>query len=248
MELAGRVALVTGAGSGLGRSIALAFAAAGAALAVVDVDEAAARRTLEMAGGRGDGVPADVAEPRAVEEAVAALNDRFGPADIAVNNAGIAPNRRTPLHETSVDDWQRVLAVNLTGAFLVCRAVLPAMVERGSGVIINVASAAGLVALPGRSGYAASKGGLIQLTRTLAAEYAEAGIRANALCPGYIETPFVREGFADPERAARLTAMIPMRRIAQPEEIADAALFLASDRSSYMTGQTLVVDGGWTAL
>lgn len=248
MELAGRVALVTGAGSGLGRSIALAFAAAGAALAVVDVDGPAARRTLEMAGGRGDGVPADVADPRAVEEAVAALSDRLGPADIAVNNAGIAPKRRTPLHEMSVDDWERVLAVNLTGAFLVCRAVLPAMVERGSGVIINVASAAGLVALPGRSGYAASKGGLIQLTRTLAAEYAEAGIRANALCPGYIDTPLVREGFADPERAARVTATIPMRRIARPEEIADAALFLASDRSSYMTGQTLVVDGGWTAL
>lgn len=248
MELAGRVALVTGAGSGLGRSIALAFAAAGAALALVDVDEAAARRTLEMAGGRGDGVRADVAEPRAVGEAIAALSDRLGPADIAVNNAGIAPKRRMPLHEMSVDDWERVLAVNLTGAFLVCRAVLPAMVERGFGVIINVASAAGLVALPGRSGYAASKGGLIQLTRTLAAEYADTGIRANALCPGYVDTPLLRQGLADPKRAARLTAMIPMRRIAHTKEIADAALFLASERSSYMTGQTLVVDGGWTAL
>jgi NAD(P)-dependent dehydrogenase (short-subunit alcohol dehydrogenase family) len=248
MELAGKVALVTGAGSGLGRSIALAFARAGASLALIDIDEGTAQVTLDASGADGAVAGADVAVTPAVGQAVADLADRVGAPDVVVNNAGIAGAGRRPLHETSIEDWERVLAVNLTGAFLVCRAALPLLLERGAGVIVNVASAAGLVALPGRSGYAASKAGLIHLTRTVAVEYADAGIRANALCPGYADTPLVAAGFADAERAARLLRMIPMRRVAQPDEIASAALFLASEASAYMTGQTLVVDGGWTAI
>jgi NAD(P)-dependent dehydrogenase (short-subunit alcohol dehydrogenase family) len=248
MELAGKVALVTGAGSGLGRSIALAFARAGASLALIDIDEGTAQVTLDASGADGAVAAADVALTPGVGQAVEGLADRVGAPDVVVNNAGIAGAGRRPLHETSIEDWERVLTVNLTGAFLVCRAALPLMLERGAGVIVNVASAAGLVALPGRSGYAASKAGLIHLTRTLAVEYAEAGIRANALCPGYADTPLVAAGLADAERAARLLRMIPMRRVAQPDEIASAALFLASEASAYMTGQTLVVDGGWTAI
>jgi NAD(P)-dependent dehydrogenase (short-subunit alcohol dehydrogenase family) len=167
---------------------------------------------------------------------------------VAVNNAGIAAGGRASLHETAPEDWERVLAVNLTGPFLVCRAVLPSMVRRRAGVVVNVASAAGIVALPGRCHYAASKAALIHLTRTLAVEYADAGIRANALCPGYIDTPLVRAGLGDPARAERLRRIIPMHRLADADEIAGAALFLASDASRYMTGQALVVDGGWTAV
>jgi NAD(P)-dependent dehydrogenase (short-subunit alcohol dehydrogenase family) len=168
-----------GAGSGLGRSIALAFARAGASLALIDINEATAQATLDATGADGAVAAADVAVTLAVGQAVDDLADRVGAPDVVVNTAGIAGAGRRPLHETSIEDWERVLAVNLTGAFLVCRAALPLMLERGAGVIVNVASAAGLVALPGRSGYAASKAGLIHLTRTLAVEYAEAGIRAN---------------------------------------------------------------------
>lgn len=248
MELTGKVALVTGAGSGLGRAIALTFAGAGARLMLVDVNAEAATETLEAAGGRGEVAAVDVADAAAVTAAVAAAEEHLGPIDVAVNNAGIASPQRTPLHETATEDWERVLAVNLTGPFFVARAVLPSMVRRRSGVIVNVASAAGIVALPGRCHYATSKAGLIHLTRTLAVEYAAAGIRANALCPGYIDTPLVRAGLADPERAERLRTMIPMHRLADAGEIAGAALFLASDASRYMTGQALVVDGGWTAV
>ena len=248
MELTGKVALVTGAGSGLGRAIALTFARAGATLTLLDIDAEAATATLEAAGGRGEIAAVDVADGALVTGAVAGAEDRLGPIDVVVNNAGIAGAGRTPLHETAMEDWERVLAVNLTGPFLVSRAVLPSMVRRGAGVIVNVASAAGIVALAGRCHYACSKAGLIHLTRTLAVEYAGAGIRANALCPGYIDTPLVRAGLADPERAERLRAMIPMHRLADAAEIAEAALFLASDASRYMTGQALVVDGGWTAV
>ncbi len=248
MDLTEKVALITGAGSGLGRAIAVTFARAGATLVLLDINGETAAETLESAGGRGESAAVDVADGAAVAGAVAGAQDRLGAVDVVVNNAGIASAARTALHETATEDWQRVLAVNLTGPFLVTRAVLPSMVRRGAGVIVNIASAAGIVALPGRCHYAASKAGLIHLTRTLAVEYAGRGIRANALCPGYIDTPLVRAGLADPERAQRLRTMIPMRRLADPDEIADAALFLASDASRYMTGQALVVDGGWTAL
>lgn len=252
MDLSGRVALVTGAGSGIGRAIALAYAAAGARLALIDVDPGTAEATLAAAAtpgaaGPGAAIGADVADAASVHDSIRSLVREVGPIDVVVNNAGIAGAGRALLHETAPEDWERVLAVNLTGPFLVCRAVLPSMLERRTGVFVNVASAAGLVALRGRSPYVASKAALIHLTRNLAVEYAAHGIRANALCPGYVDTPLIADRSTQPRRAAPIEDVVPMGRVAQPEEIAPAALFLASESSRYMTGQTLVVDGGWTA-
>jgi NAD(P)-dependent dehydrogenase (short-subunit alcohol dehydrogenase family) len=247
MELNGKVALVTGAGSGLGEAIALAFADAGAALALVDLNEDEAAATLETARAKGMAIAADVADVAAVQRAVDAAIRQLGYVDVVVNNAGITglgPPRAT--HETPAAEWERVIAVNLTGPFLVCQTVLPFMLERGAGVVVNVASAAGLVSVDGRTPYVTSKAGLIHLTRNLAVEYAGRGIRANALCPGWMDTPMTRWRLGDLELARQLRAGIPMGRVAQPGEVAQAALFLACDASSYMTGQTLVVDGGWT--
>jgi NAD(P)-dependent dehydrogenase (short-subunit alcohol dehydrogenase family) len=247
-DLNGRIALITGAGGGLGAAIALSFARAGATLALLDLEEASAQATLEASGAKGTAVAADVSDERAVAAAAAAVERDVGPVDVVVNNAGIAGiDGPKPLHETPPDEWARVLAVNLNGPYLVCRSVLPSMIERRAGVIVNVASAAGLVAFAGRSPYVASKAALIHLTRNLAVEYAEYGIRANALCPGWMDTPLTRWRLQDPDAAAKVAAMVPMGRVATPAELAEGALFLASSSSRYMTGQMLVVDGGWTA-
>jgi NAD(P)-dependent dehydrogenase (short-subunit alcohol dehydrogenase family) len=188
-----------------------------------------------------------VADGAEVRHAVDAVTRQVGPIDVVVNNAGITGlGSPKPTHETTPAEWERVIAVNLTGPFLVCQAVLPSMLERGTGVIVNVASAAGVVTVEGRSPYVTSKAGLIHLTRNLAVEYAGRGIRANALCPGWMDTPMTRWRLGDPELAGRLRASIPMGRVAEPGEIAQAALFLACDASGYMTGQALVMDGGWT--
>jgi NAD(P)-dependent dehydrogenase (short-subunit alcohol dehydrogenase family) len=248
MDLSGMVALVTGAGAGLGEAIALAFARAGATLALLDLDQPSARATLETAGSKGIAVAADVADEEQVAHAVGTVEREVGPVDVVVNNAGIGGvGPPKPLHETTPAEWERVLAVNLTGPYRVCRRVLPSMMARRTGVIVNVASAAGVVAFAGRSPYTASKAGLIHLTRNLAVEYAEHGIRANALCPGWMDTGLTHWRLQDPEAATRVVTTIPMGRVAKPAELAEAALFLASDSSRYMTGQILVVDGGWTA-
>jgi NAD(P)-dependent dehydrogenase (short-subunit alcohol dehydrogenase family) len=248
MDLTGKVAVITGAGRGLGEEIARAYGKAGATLALLDLDEEAARTTLSAAGGIGIALAADVTDETAVEEAIAAVVADAGPIEIVVNNAGIAGiGGPKLLHETEPDEWAAVLAVNLTGPYLVTRAVLPSMLERRAGVIVNVASAAGIVAFANRTPYATSKAALIHFTKTLAVEYAPYGIRANALCPGWMDTPLTRWRFQDPASLAEVTATIPMGRVAAPAELAEAALFLASDSSRYMTGQALVVDGGWAA-
>lgn len=248
MDLSGKTALITGAAAGLGEAIANAFAKAGATLVLLDLEEPRVRAALEASGAPGTAVAADVSDEAGLAEAIATVEHQLGPVDIVVNNAGIAGlGGPKLLHETAAEEWERVLAVNLTGPYLVCRIVLPSMMERRTGVIVNVASAAGIVTFAGRSPYVASKAGLIHLTKNLAVEYAEHGIRANALCPGWMETSLTRWRLQDPEAAALVTASVPMGRVAQPAEVAEAALFLASDSSRYMTGQVLVVDGGWTA-
>jgi NAD(P)-dependent dehydrogenase (short-subunit alcohol dehydrogenase family) len=184
-----------------------------------------------------------------VARAVKEVLGEFGRVDVLVNNAGITGSpEATVCHETPVEEWDRVLAVNVRGPFLCTRAVLPAMLRQGSGHVITIASVAGLVAFPGRCAYTTSKGAAVQFTKSLAVDYAAAGIRANAVCPGMVDTPMTQWRLDDPELRARVEAGIPLGRVARPEEIADAVSLLASDRLAYMTGHTLVVDGGSLAL
>ena len=237
------VAFVTGAASGIGRACVQRLARDGVAVAAVDLDADGIEDVAALA------LHADVTNAAAVAAAVARTESELGPLDVAVNVAGITGSAEaTECHLTPVDEWRRVLDVNLTGSFLVCRAVLPGMLERGAGTIVNVASAAGLVAFPGRCAYSASKGGVVQLTRSLAADYAARGIRANAICPGMVDTPMTQWRLEDPELRAAVLARIPAGRVATADEVADAVALLAGGELPYMNGAMLVLDGAWTAV
>jgi len=246
-----KVALITGAGNGIGREMALAFAAEGARIAVADAVETAGTATVaavEAAGGTAAFVRVDVSVGDDVAAAVASATSTFGRLDVLVNNAGIFPADDGGVTETPESTWDRVMDVNLKGVWFGCRYAIPAMLATGGGSIVNVAS---FVALMGAAtpqiAYTASKGGVLSMTREIAVEYARQGIRANALCPGPVETPLLAELMRDPARKARRLVHIPMGRLGRPEELAKAALFLACDDSSFMTGSALVVDGGITA-
>jgi NAD(P)-dependent dehydrogenase (short-subunit alcohol dehydrogenase family) len=194
-------------------------------------------------------VIADVTEPSQIEAAVAAAGERFGRLDVLVNNAGISGDRRaTTLHETPIDQWDRVMAVNVRGVFLGCRAALPVMLAQGGGMIVNIASVAGLVAFPGRAAYTTSKGAVIQLTKSIAADYASRGIRANALCPGMVDTPMTHWRLSDPDLLAAVLDRIPQREIGDPSDVADAVAFLAGPEARQFNGAAIVMDGGWTAI
>jgi NAD(P)-dependent dehydrogenase (short-subunit alcohol dehydrogenase family) len=237
------VALVTGAASGIGRACVQRLLAGGTAVAAVDLDAAAMDDLGVLALG------ADVTDDAAVRDAVALAEAELGPLDAAVNVAGITGSAdAAECHVTPVDEWRRVIDVNLTGSFLVCHAVLEGMLARGGGAIVNVASVAGLVAFPGRCAYSASKGGVVQLTRSLAADYAARGIRANAVCPGMVDTPMTRWRLEQPDLHAAVLTKIPAGRVATAAEIADAVALLAGDGMPYMNGAMLVLDGGWTAV
>jgi NAD(P)-dependent dehydrogenase (short-subunit alcohol dehydrogenase family) len=244
-----KLAVVTGGASGIGRATVERLAADGFALAVLDLDGDEAARAAKGAGDDGLGLAADVSDERSVERAFARIRSELGPVDVLVNNAGITGGpAATTCHETPVEAWDQVFGVNVRGPFLCTRAVLPVMLERRSGHVITVASAAGMIAFPGRCAYTASKGAAVMFTKSLAVDYAASGIRANAVCPGMAETPMTSWRLDVPELRARVQAGIPMGRVAQPEEIADAIALLASDHLAYMTGHALVLDGGWTAL
>lgn len=249
-ELTGKVVIVTGGSAGIGRATALALARAGASVTVSDVDEERGREVaaaIEEAGSSAIFVRADVSRDDEVEAMVAATVEHFGGLDAAFNNAGI---EGTPAltHQCDPENWHRTLAVNLTGVWSCMRHQIPALLARGGGSIVNCSSVAGLVGFPNSPAYVASKHGVVGLTRTAALELAESGIRVNAVCPGVIETEMIsRFTHDDPAAAAALNAMEPMGRMGQPEEIADTVVWLCSNRSSFVTGQAIAVDGGLVA-
>jgi NAD(P)-dependent dehydrogenase (short-subunit alcohol dehydrogenase family) len=246
--LEGRVALVTGASRGLGRAIALALGEAGAALVLNgrNADRLAAAAALAQARGiQAIGVPADVSDEAQVGQLAARARDQFGHVDILVNNAGV--NLRKDLTAFTLAEWREVLDTNLTGAFLVCRAIVPLMQGRGYGRIINLTSIMSHVALPGRTAYAASKTGLLGLTRALALELAPERITVNGISPGPVATEMNAPILQSVELSREFTARIPLGRWGAEDEVARLALFLCSEAAAFMTGTDLVLDGGWTA-
>jgi NAD(P)-dependent dehydrogenase (short-subunit alcohol dehydrogenase family) len=251
MRLEGKVALITGAGSGIGREAALLFAREGASVVVAEVADDAGRKTaadIEKAGGRAHFVHADVSRGDDVRAMVEEAEKTYGRLNVLFNNAGVFPDADGSVLDTDEDTWDFVLRVNLKGIFLGCKYGIPALLRAGGGSIVNTAS---FVALMGAAtpqiAYTASKGGVLALTREVAIEFARKGIRVNALCPGPVDTPLLQELFRDPERRARRLVHIPMGRLARADEVAKAALFLASDESSYINGAAFTVDGGITA-
>jgi NAD(P)-dependent dehydrogenase (short-subunit alcohol dehydrogenase family) len=242
----GRVAVVTGGGSGIGLATCDRLAADGFTLAVLDLDLDAAKAA---AGPDGVGYRTDVSDAGAVEQAFAEIVETVGRIDVLVNNAGISGSpQATICHQTPVQEWDRVHAVNSRGPFLCTRAALPVMLAQGCGHVITVASVAGQVVFPARCAYVASKGAALMFAKSVAVDYAGAGIRSNAVCPGFVQTPMTQWRLDVPELRRQVEANIPMGRVAQPDDIADAIALLASDRLRYLTGHALVVDGGWTAL
>jgi NAD(P)-dependent dehydrogenase (short-subunit alcohol dehydrogenase family) len=248
-RLDGKVALVTGGARGLGRVIAEALHSAGAAVALsardLDLAAKAAAGLVDASGGRALGVAADVTRDADVRNMVAQVLDAYGRLDILVNNAGI--NIRGPIDQLGEDDWDRVVDTNLKGPWLCCRAASEPMRRQKWGRVINVSSMLGEVALPGRTSYCASKGGLTMMTKVLALEWAADRVNVNALCPGPFATEINTPLLNDPTARAAMESKVPLGRWGDPAELGPSAVFLASEASSYMTGATLFVDGGYTA-
>jgi len=247
-RIEGKAAAVTGAASGMGRAIARRFAAEGASVAVLDCDREGAEETTKMItdeGGKAILVPTDVTEESSVESAVGATVKEFGKLDIFINNAGIVIMANAA--DTTIEDWDRVHNVNLRGVFLCCKYAIPHMREQGGGAIVNIASISSFVSIPMHAAYSASKAGLLGLTRDIAVSHGPENIRANCVCPTSTDTPLIRKAGAGRGALKRMAKMHPLRRISEPEDIANACLFLASDEARCITGIALPVDAGWTA-
>jgi NAD(P)-dependent dehydrogenase (short-subunit alcohol dehydrogenase family) len=254
--LKGRIAIVTGAGSGLGEAVSTLFAKNGAIVVLADLDVDGAERVLgeiKKNGGRGRVVKTDVSQSDAAQALVDIAVKEFGGLDIAVNNAGIG-GPTAPVGEYPVDGWDRIIAINLSGVFYGMHYQIPAMLARGGGVIVNMASIAGRVGLANASGYTAAKHGVVGLTQTAAVEYGAHGIRVNAVGPGFINTPLISKrsvidtsGADASDEMEALAALHPMNRLGEASEVAELVLFLASDRASFITGAYYNIDGGYLA-
>jgi len=244
-SLQDRVAVVTGGGRSLGLQISRALRDAGADVVVAEVNAETGAEAAEELGGTF--VRTDVTDPTSVREMVAAVVESHGRIDVLVNNAGVVHN--IPSEEVPDDEWRKVMSVNLDGVFYCCREVGRAMLERGSGAIVNIASMSGVISNhpQPQSAYNASKAGVIMLTKSLAGEWAGRGVRVNAVSPGYIRTPMTEAGMSNQEWADVWISSTPIGRLAEPEEIAPAVLYLASDASSFATGTNLLIDGGYTS-
>ncbi len=249
-DLSGKVALVTGASSGIGRESALAFARAGAQVVVSDIDDAGGAETVKMIkdmGGDAIFVKCNVADQADVKALIAKTVEVYGRLDCAHNNAGIE-GTPAPCLECTEENWDKTIAINLTGVFYCCKAELAVMLEQGSGAIVNTASVAGLVGFGGIPAYTASKHGVNGLTKNLALDYAKTGIRVNSVCPGVIKTPMIdRFTGGDPAALAAMEATEPVGRLGLPSEIADAVVYLCSDQASFVTGINMPVDGAFVA-
>ncbi len=248
----GKVALVTGGDSGIGRATALTFAREGAKLVIADMNAEGGQQTVHMItenGGEATFVQVDVSKAIELEAMISKAVETYGRLDCAHNNAGIGSRPRAPLHKCTEETWDRVLAINLKGVWLCMKYEIIQMLKQGSGTIVNTASIMGLVgSWSGTAAYNASKHGVVGLTKTAALEYATAGIRVNAICPGYIQTPLIEEALtSNPALEAQIVARHPVGRMGKPEEIAEAVVWLCSDAASFVTGHTMTVDGGYVA-
>ncbi len=248
VRLKDKVAIITGAASGIGKATAKLFAEHGAKVVVADIDKDGGSQVvtqIQKGGNEAIFVETDVTLKVDTEQMVAQTVETYGKLDILFNNAGIA--MRLPVAELPEEDWHRCLDVNLTGVYLCAKAAIPAMLKNGCGSIINMSSIYGIVGADVRAAYVASKGGVTNLTRGMALDYAQDNIRVNCICPGFVETPLVAGVIKTPEEYQALADKHPMRRLGQPEEIAYGALYLASDESAFVTGIALPIDGGYTA-
>jgi NAD(P)-dependent dehydrogenase (short-subunit alcohol dehydrogenase family) len=250
-RFSGKVALVTGSASGIGRACAQLFAKEGASVVVSDVALEGGQQTvrfIEEDGGEASFVEADVSKAAQVEALVGRALEAYGRLDYAFNNAGIEGRMATNTADYSEEDWDRVIAVNLKGVWLCMKHEIPQMLRQEGGSIVNNSSVEGLVGLPGTSAYAASKHGIVGLTKTAALEYAQSGIRVNAVCPGLIRTPMVeRYTGGDPETEAQFAAVEPVGRMGSAEEVAEAVVWLCSEAASFVTGHAMAVDGAYVA-
>jgi NAD(P)-dependent dehydrogenase (short-subunit alcohol dehydrogenase family) len=249
-DLQGKSAIVTGAGRGIGRSIALGLAQAGADVVLCSRTENELQELaneIERVGRQALVVPCDVMKPEEIQHAVDMAKNQFGKIDILINNAGVT--KKTPAEEYEIEDWEHIIAVNLTGVFLFAQYAGREMIKQGGGRIINISSVASQTAVTGSIAYCASKGGVNMLTKVLAVEWAKYGIQVNGIAPAYIETPLVKQiKDVREEFSEQVAARTPLGRMGHPDELVGAAVFLASDASSYISGETIFVDGGWVAV